>query len=424
MRVKRWRLFAGAFGMLAVGLAVCGSVFVASPYGEHQLIAPGSVVIEASPVAVHANVGGRIAELRVRSGDHVHPGDVLMRLEGESISSAAVALALTQDELIARQARLRAEQSKAPNVTFPSQLARRDTDPEVAGLLAAEVDLFNARRLIQQGQSGELLDRIDKLQKEINAYGLQAASKSSELELVMLQLKAARELRAKSLIPSATLASLEREAIRLQGERDGMLGASIAQAEGRIAETRFLMFQIERDREAEVMRDLRDTTSKLAEVSDRQRSVADQLRRFEITAPEAGIVGLPATRSIGSVVAVDDEIVTIAPTVEGFAIDASIAQADIGALRLGQSVTVQLPMGSGQEGTQLAGTLSQLEPVNGGDKQSTYKARIALALTDCTRVGPVQPGTEARVMLEANRRSMLSILAPVGDGLIRALRAI
>ncbi len=422
MRAKRWLLIAGACSLCGFGLVMCGA-FIASPYGDHQLVAPGAVVIEANPVAVHANIAGRIAEVRVSSGDHVRPGDVLMRLDGGVIASTAIALSRAEDELVARQARLRAEQSKVEYVTFPGELASRDSDPEVAGLLAAEVDLFNARRLNQKGQLGELFERISKLQKEINAYGLQAAAKTGELEFVMQQLKAARDLRAKSLIPTATLAALEREGIRLQGERDGVLGASVAQAEGRIAETRFLMFQIERDREAEVMRDLRDSAGKLAEVGDRKRSLADQLRQLEVVAPEAGIVGLAATRSIGSVVTANEAIVTIAPAVEGFAVDASIAQSDIGALRLGQSVTVLLPVGLRPEGAELAGTLSQIEPVD--TNQSMYKARIALAPVDCTRVGPVQPGTEARVMLGASRRSMLSaILAPVGGRLIRALTAI
>lgn len=426
MDIKRTLFIAVSGAALAAGFAMAGAMLML-PNEERQLIAPGSVVIERSPIEVHSRIAGTIAELRVHDGDHVAPGDVLVRLDGEAISANALALSRIKDELTARQARLRAEQSKTTSITFPSDLTRRAGEPEVGAMLTAEVSLFDARHAIQNAQDSELLDRIGKLQKEINAYGLQALAKSNELELVTTQLKAARDLRAKSLISTASLASLEREAIRLQGERDGVLGASIAQAEGRIAETRFLMTQVNRDRDAEIMRDLRDTESKLAEVNDHQRTAEDQLRRLEVTAPEAGIVALSASRSVGSLVSAGEEIITIAPPIDGFAIDASIAQTDIDALRLGQSVTVQLPVGPGQEHTQLAGTLSQIAPAasDGSSKQPFYRARIALAPTDCTRVGPVQPGTQARVLLGGNRRSVFSaVLAPVGDGIARALNAI
>jgi len=427
MNLQRTLSIAASIGVLAAGTLAGAGLMLVLPYGEHQLVAPGSVVIDKDPVEVHSRVAGTITELHVRNGDHVAPGTVLMRLDGAAISANALELSRIKDELMARQARLRAEQSKATSVAFPTELAERGRDPQIGSLLATEMSLFNTRRTVQDGQVAELAERINRLQEEIGAYGLQAAAKSRELELVMVQLKGARDLRAKSLMSSANLASLEREAIRLQGERDGVLGASIAQAEGRIAEIRFLMLQVNRERDAEIMRDLRDTESKLAEVNDHQRAAEDQLRRLEITAPEAGTVALPARRSVGSLVSVGEEIVSIAPPVDAFAIDASIAQADIAALRLGQNVTVQLPIGSGQERAQLAGTLSQIAPLasEGNSKQPVYRARIALAPTECTRVGPVQPGTEAQVMLGGGRRSMLSaVLAPVGHGIARALKAI
>lgn len=425
MNVRIFAPIASCSLLLAAAVIVGGAARLL-PHEPSQLVAPGAVVIDHAPVEVHALAAGTLVEVRVRNGDRVTSGDVLMRLDGEAAAAAASGLARIKDELLVRQARLRAEQNQAADLAFPGELQLRSGDPLLGVLLASERSLFDARRGIQKAQRRELLDRVSRLEKEIDAYKVQAAAKGSELALVNAQLIGARGLRGKGLMSSTTLISLEREAIRLESERDGVLGASIAQAEGRIAETRFLMIQVERDGTAEIMRELRDTESKLAEVSEQSRSADEQLRRLEIRAPEAGVVALSADRSVGSPVSVGEEMVSIAPAVDAFVVDVSIASADVAALRLGQAATVQLPLGEGREHAQLAGTLSQIAPVaREGGAQPSYRARIALAPIDCSRVGPVQPGTEARVMLESNRRSILSaVLAPVSQGLARALKAI
>jgi HlyD family secretion protein len=411
---------------LLLGLIITGVSIVAFGFRaeERQLSAPGLVVVERKALEVHSNVNGTIAEVRVRGGDHVAAGDVLMRLDETGLAARALGLLRSQDELSSRLARLRAELNKAKKISFPSSLTERGLDPRVTELLDGETALFNARQAIKEAQTIELLNRVARLEKEIGAYGIQVAAKSGELALVNVQLQAARDLRAKRLIPSATLAGLEREAIRLAGERDGVLGASIAQAEGRISEIRFMMIQVDRDREADIMRDLRDTETKLADVSDRQRGTTEQLKLLEVTAPEAGVVEYPAARSVGAAVAAGQELVSIAPPIDGFAIDASIAQSEIAAVRLGQSVTVQLPVAGSHERAQLSGILRQIAPIDGDGtaSQQLYRARIDLAATDCSKVGPVQPGTEARVMLGVHRRSVLSsVLQPVGHGIARAL---
>jgi len=412
-----------AMGVIAAAVAASAALGLQSD--GHELVAPGSVVLDAAPVEVRSGAGGTIAEVRVRDGDRVAAGDILMRLDDVTMRASLAEISRTADELTARRARLLAEQNKHSTVAFPDTISSRALhDTAVANLITDETNLFNLRQAVRAAEAQPLRERIDRLQEEIAAYGVQTAAKARELDLVMVQLKAARDLRAKSLIPTATLAGLEREAIRLEGERDGVLAATIAQAEGRVAETRFLMLQVERERSSEVTRELRDTETKLDEMVERKVGAENALHRLDVRAPEAGIVRLEPSRSIGVEVTSGDGLIKIAPAAERYAIDASIASSDIGALRVGQGVMVQLP-GAG-EGTRLAGTLSRIAPEDGGAaKELFYTARIALAPVDCTRLGPVPAGTQARVTLAANSRSVLSsFFDPVGKGLARALRAI
>lgn len=424
IRLKSTIIF--LFVAIAGGATLLSARVSADKPAEFHVVALGSVVSDSPTLDVRSEATGVIADIRVRDGDTVDAGTVLVRLENPALQSTADEVAHTLDGLIARRARLVAEHGRLQQVSFPAALADRSNDPYVASLLATESALFEERKLARQSEVDQLNERVAKLQNEIVAYRLQAAGKDKELSYVREQLRSARDLRAKSLMPNSTLLSLEREAVRLESDRDGVLGASIAQAEGRIAESRFMMLQVQRERAQETLRELSETDAKLAEAGSRQRADAEQLRRLEVKAPSAGIVRLQPDRTIGARVADGEGIVRITRQETSFVVDAAIAPADIAALRVGQDVKVQLSTPGRAEPTELAGTLSGIGPVAGThNEQPAYRARIALASSECQRAGPVQPGMEARVTLVGQRRSKLaSTLYPVGDRIARALQGI
>ena len=73
------------------------------------VIAPGSLVVESNVKKVQHPTGGVVGELRVRDGDRVKAGDVVVRLD-ETVTRANLAIVTKSlDELAARQARLEAE---------------------------------------------------------------------------------------------------------------------------------------------------------------------------------------------------------------------------------------------------------------------------------------------------------------------------
>jgi len=388
---------------------------------EFHVVALGSVVSDSASFEVRSEATGVISDIRVRDGDTVDAGTVLVRLENPLLQGTADEAAHVLDALIARRARLAAEHGRLERPSFPASLTDRSNDPHVANLLATESALFEERRLARRSELDQLNDRIAKLQNEVVAYRLQAAGKDKELSYVKEQLRSARDLRAKSLMPTSTLLSLEREAVRLESERDGVLGASIAQAEGRIAESRFTLLQVQRERAQDTLRELSETDGKLLEAASRHRTDAEQLRRLEVKAPAAGVVRLQPERAIGARVADGDGVVKITREETNFMVEAAIASSDVAAVRIGQDVKVQLLTADSAEPVELVGTLSGIGPIiDSHHKPLSYRARISLASSECRRVGPVQPGMQARVTLVGQRRSK----HPVGARIARALQGI
>ena len=82
------------------------------------VIAPGVMVVDTNVKKVQHPTGGVVGELRVRDGDQVKAGDVVVRLD-ETVTQANLAIVVNGlTELWARQGRLEAERDGAKTITF------------------------------------------------------------------------------------------------------------------------------------------------------------------------------------------------------------------------------------------------------------------------------------------------------------------
>ena len=420
-------LSAVCIGVVAGG-ALIGSAgsWVLTERAARDVVASGAVILDAAPKQVRSTASGTVAEMRVHDGDPVTAGEVMMRLDDPMTRGSLETLGRSLDELTAQQARLRAELDDTTAVIFPERLSARVGEPDIARLLAGEINLFKIRTLSRTAEKEQLRQRVSQLEREIGGYSVLMTAKDHELALIGQQLKGARDLRAKSLMPIATLTSLERDAVRLEGERSGQLVATVAQAEGRIAEMRLLIMQFDRDRLSELNRELRDTEARIADTLERKLIAEDRSRRLEIRAPQDGIVRVPMLRMVGEDIAVGEEVMHISPRADGLIVEASIASRDIGRLRLGQNAVLQFATAEPNVTARITGTLSRLAPENAdGRAAGFYRARIAVAAPECARLGAVRPGTQAEVLLRTGEPNKLSgLLQPFGDGIARAWRAI
>src|SRR6266568_7400258 len=113
-------VLAGGFGGWASTVPISGA-----------LIAPGSVVVDSNVKKVQHPTGGVVGEVRVRDGDLVKAGDVVVRLD-DTVTKAGLAIVTKNlDGLWARAARLEAEQRGLDRVVFPKMLLERVDDPDV-----------------------------------------------------------------------------------------------------------------------------------------------------------------------------------------------------------------------------------------------------------------------------------------------------
>ncbi|MGB7101545.1 MAG: HlyD family type I secretion periplasmic adaptor subunit [Xanthobacteraceae bacterium] len=408
---------------LAIGLGGWASTAEISG----ALIAQGSLVVDSNVKKVQHPTGGVVGEVRVRDGDHVKAGDILVRLD-ETVTRANLAIVTKSlTELYARRARLAAERDGADTVAVPKELANKADDPDVVEALGSERKLFELRRKTRLGQKDQLQQRIKQLNEQITGLTAQQDAKSKEISLIDQELQGVRDLWAKNLVQINRLTSLEREAARLQGER-GQLIASAAEAKGKIVETQLQIIQVDQELSSDVAKELRETDSKVGEYVERKVTAEDQLRRTDLRAPQDGVVFQSTANTVGGVIAAGDTVMLIVPESDTLLAEAKVEPKDIDQVQFGQPVVLRFSAFNMRTTPEINGTVVRVGADTTTDQrtgQSYYLVRIAMTADEIGRLGDVKltPGMPVEAFIQTGQRTLVSYLVkPLRDQLMRAFR--
>jgi HlyD family secretion protein len=391
------------------------------------VIASGSVVVDSNVKKVQHLTGGIVGELLVRDGSRVSAGDVALRLD-ETIMRANLAIVVKGlAEMQARQARLASERDRVDEIAFPAALLVRHNDPDVARAIDSERKLFDLRRSARAGQKAQLRERINQLEEEVRAHVALQQAKAEEIELIQRELDGVRTLWNKNLIQLTRLTALEREAVRLKGERAQSFSAA-AQARGRITETELQIIQIDQDLSSEVAKELREVDMKIGEFIERQVTAEDQLKHVDIRAPQDGVVHQLAVHTVGGVVTPADPIMLIVPEADLLAVEAKVSPQDIDQLHVGQPAGLRFSAFNQRTTPEITGALTRISADVSQDQrsgQSFYVVRIGISPEQVARLGNVKlvPGMPVEAFIKTYDRTVISYFTkPLHDQILRAFR--
>jgi len=332
--------------------------------------APGSVISASRPQIIQNLEGGILAELTVREGDIVNPGDVLARLHGTEFQTSVDDLRDQIAALDIRRLRLEAELAGAFDFQVSPELAARV--PEIVqserALLAARQSDYVSRREGAQG----VLDQAAK-----------------ELELM------------ERMLDQKIVALIEvTRARKAHGD----------------AEIRYneIVTQTELDRAQEYS----DTLKELATLRQNLKLSLDQLNRTVITSPMRGIVNNLAVTTIGGVIRPGEEIFQIIPLGEDVFIEARVKPEDIASLQRGQDATVKLSAYDYTIYGSLKGAVDFISADTFEDERDRnaephYRVSVRLdmsSLTDRQRQIAIRPGMLAEVELHTGEKTILQYL--------------
>jgi HlyD family secretion protein len=412
----------GGFGGWASTSEIAGAV-----------IANGNVVVESNVKKVQHPTGGIVGEILVKEGSEVESGQVLMRLD-DTLTRATLGVVQSQLDLyVAREARLLAERDGLSVIPLVSALPGAVETEAFAAAIAGERRLFESRRNALDGQRAQLHERITQIGEEIRGLTAQQESKAKEIDYIAEELNGVEQLYAKNLVSISRLKQLQRDQVRLQGER-GQLIADIARSRGKIAETELQVLQLDQDFRTEVLKDLRETQAKTAELQERASAADDELKRTTIRAPQAGIIYQLQVHTIGGVIAKGDTIMQIAPRADPLVIEAKVAPPDIDQVEVQAPVRVRINAGNRRTTPDLDGHVTFVSPdltsdplatPTGMQKQQYYLVRVTLSEAAVKAVGDLQlvPGMPVEVYIHTQDRTPLDyLMKPLHEQLARTFR--
>lgn len=294
---------------------------------DSAAIAPGIVRVEGNRKSVQHLDGGIVRAIKVREGDLVQKGQVMIQLDTVQAQAAVEILSSQFDILRAQESRLRAERDGALVVAFPPDLMARAGNPSVGEAIRGEAQLFTARRVAQEAQFSVLRQQILQFGEQSRGLAAQVVALERQMALVSEELKGTRELYEKGYAPKTRVLALERAM--------AAIGGQIAEYRGSVGRVRFTvtqaeaqMEQLKRDRLSQVASELNAVQGRLADIGERLNAARDVTERTEIRAPETGyVVGLNAF-TVGGVINKGDRIMEIVPEGEPMVIEARLKPED------------------------------------------------------------------------------------------------
>jgi HlyD family type I secretion membrane fusion protein len=372
------------------------------------------VKIDGNRKSVQHLDGGIVKEMRIKEGDKVSAGDVLIVLD--EIQARAEYDVLSQQYVVLRatEVRLLTELERGAALAMPEDLKARPEDGYIKSVWSGQVSQFESRRAAIEGQRNVIREKINQLESQIVGAGAQVKSYTDQITSVQAEAENIKPLVERGLIARPRILQLERTAFGLEGQIADAK-ANIAKARQAIAEQQQQIAQLDNDRMADITKDLRDTQAKMLEVIPKAMNAKAVLGRMEIRSPYAGRVVALTVFSVGGVIQRGEKILDIVPDQDSLTIEAQIAVEDISDIRPNMRAEVHLTAYKQRIVPMIHGEVIQISADRLLDPKTNNPYYVAFVRLDEAELAALPnvklyPGMPATVMIPTIQRTALEYI--------------
>lgn len=390
--------------------------------------AEGRTVASGRSKVVQPPESGVVAAIRVRDGQAVREGDVLVELDRTMADAEHERM---RQEILASHlaiARLRLL------VAVLDGSAAADAPLRLAGLPGADPAQVAAHESLLLDEVAEHRARRMNLMQELARRAAERATAEASIARLneVIPLVAARADARAELARGghgSRLTYLEARQQLLEAEHERVIQRRrIQEIDAAAAALRTQAGQLE----AETLRQRRaELTEKehLAAAQAQDALRADQRRRLlTLTAPIAGVVQQLAIHTVGGVVQPAQQLMVIAPQDDGLEVEALVLNRDVGFVRPGQPAEIKLEAFNFTRFGLVPGRVVALsgDAIQDEQRGPVYAARIALlrdAMTVDGRPVALMPGLKVTAEIRTGSRRVLDyLLSPLARHAHEAIR--
>ena len=378
-------------------------------------------VIPSSQTQIVQNLeGGILAEILVREGEIVKPGQVMLRIDDTTAASAYRENRIRHLALLAKSARLAAE-VEGGTPRFPDELK------ETPQFVAEERTLYAARQ-------SELRSALDVFARQEEQRRQELIELDNKVKHLDSRLKLAREeheiiepMVTRGVSSRVELLRLKRLIAELDGDLEGTRLA-IPRARSALEEVRRRGEERRAAFKREAQNELIETNVRVTSLAEALTAVKDRVARTEVKSPVYGTVKQLKHNTIGGVVQPGAELVAIVPLEDNLLIEAQVRPADIAFLSPGQPAKVKITAYDYAAYGTLDGRLEHISADTIADESgnAAYQIRVRTARNQLGGVDkplPIIPGMVAEVDILTGKKTVLDyLIRPIARAQERALR--
>jgi HlyD family type I secretion membrane fusion protein len=306
---------------------------------DSAVVTSGVLLAESQRKTVEHFEGGILEQLLVRAGERVAPGQVVARLDATQVRAQLAQLESERLALDFDVWRLEAEEAGVQALD-PAGAPPAPADA-AARQVAAQSQLFEARRRAHVGQIASLRRQIDQLRAQIAASDAQARAAERQLASWTEERGLNQTLVDKGATARQKLLEIDRTIAALEGERDEQRGM-VAAAEDDIARAETDIETLEQQRLVEIGERLAEARRQVDTLASRIVAARDVLARSELRAPQAGLVVHIYVVTPGAVVQSGAPLMDIVPDGDPLVVETRLPPEAIDTVHVGRKATVRL----------------------------------------------------------------------------------
>src|SRR5574343_692345 len=362
--------------------------------------------------------GGVVSEIKVREGEVVEQGQLLLRID-ETRATSGVREAAAQG--FALKVRLARRRAQAEGSSFrPPEPA----DQEDQHIIDEERRLYESRMHELDTLLSISRQQVAQRQQELTEAQAKRSAATRGLELAQQERNQTRPLRATGAVAQVDVLRLERDVTRTRGEAE-TASAQIARAQAAISESSRKVQETELQFRNEARKELSEALGKLNALNEGSVALNDKVDKTQVRSPVRGRVQRLMANTVGGVVQPGKDIVEIVPLDDALVLEARVLPRDIAFIAPGQAANVKFTAYDFSIYGGLGAKVENISPDTVIDEKGNafYIVRVRTLQPNFGEALPVLPGMTAEVDILTGQKSVLSyLLKPVLKAKAYALR--
>lgn len=390
-------------------------------------IAPSKVVLDSDKKKIQHFEGGIIEKIFVKDGQKVKKGEALIKLSETSAKSNQELVKKQLFALKVTKIRLESERDEKVIPDFSSVQSEYQSDLEFVKIIDGERELFLSRKKSVDERVGILWQKVKQLNNEIRALRSQERSIKERIVFAKEESKSFEELYKDGIISRSRHLELKKRMSELRGSK-GEYKANVSKVRQVISETKLEIANIKTEKMNEVIRELQEVKTKIADLEERAFASNDILERTVIRAPQDGVVNNLQFHTNGGVIAPGGEIMEIIPQDDELIIEARVNPQDIDVVHIGLLAKVRLSAYKAKAVPTLKGQVYAVSADSFQDPASGafyFTARIKINKKEIAALKDVHlyPGMPAEsYIITGSRTFMRYLFDPILVGMNRTFR--